>query len=76
MLKLKCSGEGTSLTNFQNVKNEYIGPSDFEFHEMYPNMTHVFSIIQVAKSWQCYHEAIFNLKSGQKVPKIARLRNI
>ena len=71
MLKLKCSGEGTLLTNFQIVKNEPMGPNFFEFYEMYAIMTHVFSKLQVTKNCQCYHEAIFNPKSSQKWPKIA-----
>ena len=71
MTKLKCFGGSTSLTNFQNVKNDQNGPLDFEFYDMYPNMKNVFSIFQVTKNGQCYYEAIFNPKSGQKVPKIA-----
>ena len=71
MLKLKCSGQGTSLTNFQNVKNDPVGPNSFEFYDMCTNMTHVFSKLQVTKNCQCYHEAIFNPKSSQKWPKIA-----
>ena len=29
MTKLKCFGGSTSLTNFQNVKNDHMGPSIF-----------------------------------------------
>ena len=71
MTKLKCFGGSTSLTNFQNVKNDPMGPLNVEFYDVYPNMTHDFSIFQVIRNQQCYHEAIFNPKSGQKVPKIA-----
>ena len=71
MLKLKCSGEGTSLTNFQNVKNDPVGPNSFEYYDMYTNMRLVFGKLQVTKNCQCYHEAIFNPKSSQKWPKIA-----
>ena len=71
MTKLKFFGSSTSLTNFQNVKNDHIGPGDFEFYDIYPSMTHFFGTFQVTKNWQCYHEVIFNPKSGQKVPKIA-----
>ena len=71
MPKLKCSGEGTSLTNFQNVKNDPMGPSNLEFLDRFPNMAHVFSKFQVIKIWQCYIEAIFNPKSSQNWPKIA-----
>ena len=76
MLKLKCSGEGTSLTNFQNVKNDPMGPNFLEFHDEYTNMTHVFSKLKVIKNCQCYHEAVFNPKSSQKVQKRAKFRNI
>ena len=76
MLKLKCSGEGTSLTNFQNVKNDPMDPSNFEFLDWFPNMAHIFSKYKVIKIWQCYNEAIFNPKSSQKVLKIAKFRNI
>ena len=76
MPKLKCSGEGTSLTNFQNVKNDPMGPNNLEFLGRFPNMTDGFSKFQVIKIWQCYIEAIFNPKSSQKVLKIARFRNI
>ena len=76
MPKLKCSGEGTSLTNFQNMKNDPMGVLNLEFYDMYPNMMYVFSIFQVTKKWQCYHGAIFNPKSSQKVTKIAKLRTI
>ena len=76
MPKLKCSGEGTSLTNFQNVKNEPIGPRNFEFWDSFPIMTHVFSNYQVTKNWQCYHGVNFNLKSSQKWPKSAIFRNM
>ena len=48
-----------------------MGPFDFEFYDMYPNITNVVSIFQVIKIWQCYYESIFNPKSGQKMPKIA-----
>ena len=76
MLKLKCSGEGTSLTNFQNVKNDPMGPNFFEFYNKYTNMTHVFGKLKVIKNCQCYHKAIFNPKSSQKVQKRARFRHI
>ena len=71
MLKLKCSGQGTSLTNFQNVKNDPVGPNSFEFYDMCTNMTHFFSKLQVTKNCQCYHKPIFNPKSSQKLSKIA-----
>ena len=71
MLKLKCSGEGTSLTNFQNVKNDPMGANNFEFQDRFPNMTHVFSKFQVIKYWQCYHGGISNPKSSRKWPKRA-----
>ena len=71
MPKLKCSGEGTSLTNFQNVKNDPMGVLNLEFYDMYPNMIHVFRIFQVTKKWQCYHGAIFTPKRSQKMEKIA-----
>ena len=71
MPKLKCSGEGTSLTNFQNVKNDPMVAINFEFLDRFPNLTHVFSKFQVIKNWQCYNGAIFNPKSSQKWPKIA-----
>ena len=73
MTKLKCFGGSTSLTNFQNVKNDPKGPLNFEFYDMYPNFTNVFSIFQNIKIWQCYYEANFNPKSGQKMPKKATL---
>ena len=76
MPKLKCSGEGTSLTNFQNVKNDPMGPNFFGFYDMYTNMTHVFGKLKVTENCQCYHEAIFNPKSSQKVQKRARFRHI
>ena len=76
MPKLKCSGEGTSLTNFQNVKNDPMGVLNLEFYYMYSNMIYVFSIFQVTKKWQCYHGAIFNPKSSQKMVKIAIFQNI
>ena len=76
MPKLKCSGQGTSLTNFQNVKNEPMGPRNFEFHDSFPNITHVFSNYKVTKNWQCYHGVIFNPKSSQKGLKTAIFRNI
>ena len=71
MPKLKCSGEGTSLTNFQNVKNDPMGPSNLEFLDSFPNMAHNFSKFQDTKNSKCYHGAIFNPKSSQKVPKMA-----
>ena len=71
MPKLKCSGEGTSLTNFQNVKNDPMGARNFEFLDRFPNLTHVFSKFQVIKNWQSYHGVIFNPKSSQNWPKRA-----
>ena len=76
MPKLKCSGEGTSLTNFQNVKNDPMGTNNFGFKDSYTNLTHVFSNIQVTENCQSYQEDIFNPKSSQKVQKRAKFRNI
>ena len=71
MLKLKCSGEGTSLTNFQNVKNDPMGPNFFELYDMYTIMTHVFSKLQVTKNCSVIMEP-FSIpkvaKNGQKEP--------
>ena len=73
MTKLKFFGSSTSLTNFQNVKNHPMGPSNFEFYDIYLNIIHDFSKLQVTKSYQCYHGAIFNPKSSQNWPKSAKI---
>ena len=73
MTKLKFFGSSTSLTNFQNVKNHPMGPSNFEFYDIYLNITHGFSKLQVPKNQQCYHGAIFNPKSSQNWPKSAKI---
>ena len=53
------------------MKNDHLGQSKFEFYDIYHNVTHVLSKFQDTKNWQCYHGAIFNPKSSQKVPRIA-----
>ena len=73
MTKLKFFGSSTSLTNFQNVKNDQMETSNFEFYYVYPNITHGLRKLQVTKNRQSYHGSIFNTKSSQKVPEIAIL---